>query len=123
MLSKYKNFRKNIDNLLVTQEGLEVVIEAERYIKVVMDSFGLDNIEDLIAAYPATAYYENIIETYYEDDIPLSDAECKEAVKKYYQERKSSIEDALEDFRNSEIYQLYLEVEGYLNHYKKILGK
>ena len=123
MLSKYKNFRKNFDNLLSTQEGLEVAVEIEEDIQGVMESFGLDNIEDLIAAYPATAYYENVIETYYEEDIPLSDAERREAVKKYYLERKSALEDAVEDFKNSELYQLYLEVESRLKHYEKLLSE
>ena len=120
MLKKLKEGKRNIDGLVSTQEGLTAVLEEENNILELMDSMGIDSVEELITNYPATAYYENVINTYYDEDEPLTDAESKEAVKKFYLERKSAFADAVEDFKNSEIYRLYIEVEENLKRYEKL---
>ena len=74
MLRKIKTKSQAITSLLSAQEILDTVLEEEDEINYVLECHDVDSVEELIRTMPSTAYYENVINTCYDDDITLDDA-------------------------------------------------
>lgn len=123
MFKKIKSAKENIAKLVSAQEILDIVLEEENAINHVLAIHGVDTVEQLISTFPSTAYYENIIDTYYDDDINLDSETQNKEILAFYAKRKQDFADALEDFKQSDIYESYIMVEELLSKYEKLANK
>ena len=123
MFKKIKSAKENIAKLVSAQETLDIVLEEEDMINHVLDIHGVDTVEQLISTFPSTAYYENIIDTYYDDDINLDGEIKNKEILAFYTKRKQDFADALEDFKQSDIYESFIMVEELLSKYEKLANK
>ena len=121
MFDRIRNSKKSICDLLDTQERLEIVLEEEENINYIIQSMGLNNVEDYVYAFPVAAYEEDIIDIDFEEE-KYTVFDLEKAITKFYKERKSVMDDAIEDFKDSELYQLYLEVLALQKHYENLLN-
>ena len=120
-VDRIRNSKKSICDLLDTQERLEIVLEEEENINYIIQSMGLNNVEDYVYAFPVAAYEEDIIDIDFEEE-KYTVFDLEKAITKFYKERKSAMDEAIEDFKDSELYQMYLEVLVLQKHYENLLN-
>lgn len=121
MLRKIKTKSQNIASLLSAQEILDVVLKEEDNINYVLECHDVDSVEELIRTMPSTAYYENVINTCYDDDITLDDVLYGKEKKAFYEKRMQDFADTLEDFKQSDIYESFVKVQELYNRYEKLV--
>ncbi len=119
MLRKIKTKSQAISSLLSAQAILDTVLEEEDEINYVLECHDVDSVEELIKTMPSTAYYENVIDTCYDDDITLDDSLYIKEKNTFYKKRMQDFADSLEDFKQTDIYESFAKVQELYSYYER----
>ena len=118
MLRKIKTKSQAIASLLSAQEILDTVLAEEDNINYIVEYHDVNSVEELIKTMPSTAYYENVIDTCYDDDITLDDSLHIKEKNAFYKKRMQDFADSLEDFKQTDIYESFAKVQELYSYYE-----
>ena len=109
MIKELINSKEIINIFIEPLENLSAILAKEEKTEKLLKDMSEDNIADFIHSHPALAHEENIIDVNIEKDKYSTD-DVENAITEYIKNRKLEIDDAVDKFMDSEIFQIYSDV-------------